>query len=114
MFEIPPADQGCAPPVQPASSASPEPAPPAPTASPAPLSGLTVLCVDVETLPAEDNRIFKLGALRSDHTQGLLTDLHTTSIPQAAQVIDQLNQLAHGVDLIAGGRTGRRRQQSCC
>jgi ATP-dependent DNA helicase RecQ len=106
MFEIPPADQGCAPPVQPASPASPEPASPAPTASPTPLSGLTVLCVDVETLPAEDNRIFKLGALRSDHPsnhpQRLLTDLHPTSIPQAAQVIDQLNQLAHGVDVIAG------------
>ena len=54
------------------------------------LDGLACLSIDVETDPASDNRIFKLGAVRSDSDAALSLD---TGRPPRAKVVDRLNEL---------------------
>jgi ATP-dependent DNA helicase RecQ len=58
-----------------------------------------VLSVDVETAPHEDNRIFKLGAVRSDGDRSLT--LSTTKLA-AVDVARRVEELAAGAKLLLG------------
>jgi ATP-dependent DNA helicase RecQ len=58
-----------------------------------------VISVDVETAPQEDNRIFKLGAVRSDGDRSLT--LSTTKLA-AADVVRRVDELSAGCKLLLG------------
>lgn len=68
------------------------------------LEGLACLSIDVESNPEKSNRIFKLGAARSDSDATL--DLGTAHAPQR-QVAHRLNQFAQDADLIVGHNVRR-------
>ena len=68
------------------------------------LDGLACLSIDVETDPASDNRIFKLGAVRSDSDAALSLDTGRTP---RAKVVDRLNEFAQGAQLIVGHNVRR-------
>lgn len=58
-----------------------------------------VLSIDVETAPSDGNRIFKLGAVRSDVSQGLSLN---TSAAAAQQVVRRVDAYADGAKLLVG------------
>ncbi|WP_430407310.1 RecQ family ATP-dependent DNA helicase [Hydrogenophaga sp.] len=58
-----------------------------------------ILSVDVETAPHEDNRIFKLGAVRSDGDRALT--LSTTKLA-ATQVVHRVEEVAAGAKILLG------------
>lgn len=64
-----------------------------------PIREWCILCLDVETAPHEDNRIFKLGAVRSDGDRSLT--LFTTKLA-AAEVAARVEELAAGTELMLG------------
>ncbi|MCD6679850.1 MAG: RecQ family ATP-dependent DNA helicase [Burkholderiaceae bacterium] len=68
------------------------------------LEGLACLSVDVESNPEKNDRIFKLGAARSDIDATLELDTVRTSQRHVAQ---RLNQFADGADLIVGHNVRR-------
>ncbi len=63
------------------------------------LEGLACLSIDVESDPAKNDRIFKLGATRSDSDATLELDTGRASQQSVAQ---RLNQFAQGAELIVG------------
>ncbi len=63
------------------------------------LEGIACLSIDVESNPEKNNRIFKLGAARSDSDAPLDLDPVRTSRQHVTQ---RLNQFAQGADLIVG------------
>jgi ATP-dependent DNA helicase RecQ len=58
-----------------------------------------VLSVDIESNPADDNRIFLLGAIRSDNAQSLTLNPRRTSAPELRM---RLDDLASGSRFIVG------------
>ncbi|MDT3678947.1 MAG: RecQ family ATP-dependent DNA helicase [Burkholderiaceae bacterium] len=69
------------------------------------LEGFSCLSIDVETNPGKNNRIFKLGAARSDSDSTL--DLGDTGRSSQQYVAQRLNQFAQGADLIVGHNVRR-------
>lgn len=68
------------------------------------LEGLACLSVDVESNPADDDRIFKLGAVRSDTDASINID---TRRGTPSSVSQRLNRFALGAELVVGHNVRR-------
>jgi ATP-dependent DNA helicase RecQ len=63
------------------------------------LRELCAFSIDVETNPGEDNRIFKVGAVRSDDQRSLTW---STGALRAADICSKIDELAAGAKLLVG------------
>jgi ATP-dependent DNA helicase RecQ len=63
------------------------------------IADLALLSVDIETNPADGDRIFKIGVVRSDDHRAMTLSPRRTSLPD---VVNTLNAFAMGVEYLVG------------
>jgi ATP-dependent DNA helicase RecQ len=63
------------------------------------IAGLALLSVDIETNPADGDRIFKIGVVRSDDHRAMSLSPRRTSLPD---VVNTLNAFAIGAEYLVG------------